>query len=93
MLHAVENPNDSSSLYKTLASDLFLVPEVILYQLSETNGLSYLFNSSFPEVNSIFESLRKAHENRYTKDVSYTLQEILRENRILEVISIGFSTA
>lgn len=90
LLHAVENPNDSSSLYKTLASDLFLVPEVILYQLSETNGLSYLFNSSFPEVNSIFESLRKAHENRYTKDVSYTLQEILRENRILEVISIGF---
>ncbi len=90
LLHAVENPNDSSSLYKTLASDLFLIPERILYQLSEAGELSYLFDSSISEVNVIYESLRKAHENRYTKDIAYTLHEILRENQILEVLSIGF---
>lgn len=90
LLHAIENPNDSSSLYKTLASDLFLIPEVILYELSESRGLSYLSDSKFPEINIIFESLRKAHENRYTKDVAYTMFEVLKDNQILEVISIGF---
>lgn len=90
LLHAVENPNDSASLYKTLASDLFLIPESVLYELSEAGELSYLFNSKFSEINTIYESLRKAHENRYTKDIAYTLHEILRENQILEVLSIGF---
>ncbi|MBK6604046.1 MAG: UvrD-helicase domain-containing protein [Leptospiraceae bacterium] len=90
LLHAVENPNDSASLYKTLASDLFLISESVLYELSEAGELSYLFDSKFSEINTIYESLRKAHENRYTKDIAYTLHEILRENQILEVLSIGF---
>ncbi|MBP9161793.1 MAG: UvrD-helicase domain-containing protein [Leptospiraceae bacterium] len=90
LLHAVENPNDSASLYKTLASDLFLISESVLYELSEAGELSYLFDSKFSEINAIYESLRKAHENRYTKDIAYTLHEILRENQILEVLSIGF---
>jgi ATP-dependent exoDNAse (exonuclease V) beta subunit len=90
LLHAVENPSDSASIYKTLASDLFLIPESVLYELSEAGELSYLFNSKFSEINTIYESLRKAHENRYTKDIAYTLHEILRENQILEVLSIGF---
>lgn len=47
-------------------------------------------DSKFPEINIIFESLRKAHENRYTKDVAYTMFEVLKDNQILEVISIGF---
>ena len=34
--------------------------------------------------------LRKAHENRYTKDIASTLFTVLRENHILEVLSIGF---
>ncbi len=90
LLHSVENPNDSSSLYKTLASDLFLIPERVLYELSEAGDLSYLFDTKVPEVNQIYESLRKAHENRYTKDIAYTLQSILQQNQILEVLSMGF---
>ena len=90
MLHVVENPNDSSSLYKALVSDLFLIPESLLYQLSQAGELSYLTDSSIPEINIIYKSLLKAHQNRYLKDIAYTLQEILKENRILEVISLGF---
>lgn len=90
LLHVVENPNDSSSLYKALVSDLFLIPESLLYQLSQAGELSYLTDSSIPEINIIYKSLLKAHQNRYLKDIAYTLQEILKENRILEVISLGF---
>jgi ATP-dependent exoDNAse (exonuclease V) beta subunit len=90
LLHSIENPNDSDSLYKTLASDLFLIPESVLYELSEADELTYLFDTNFPEINKIYESLRKAHENRYTKDIAYTLFTVFRENHILDVLSIGF---
>lgn len=90
LLHAIENPNDSASLYKTLASDLFLVPEKTLFYLSEARELNYLNVCSNSEIEEIYKSLRKAHESRYTKDISFTLHNLLSENRIFEFLSMGF---
>ncbi|HMW03928.1 MAG TPA: UvrD-helicase domain-containing protein [Leptospiraceae bacterium] len=90
LLHAIENPNDTSSIYKALASDLFLIPERTLFLLSERKELNYLIPTSFPEIEEIYKTLRKAHEYRYTQDIALTLHNLLTENRILEFISMGF---
>lgn len=94
LLHTIENPLDSTSLYRTLASDLFLVENSLLIQVFPSGDVSYLrplpSDTKFNELRKIFHSLAKAHEDRYQYSASFLIQRILEEQDILPRLSSGF---
>ncbi len=90
LLHAIENPNDSVSLFKALKSDLFLIPDEILFSLSENEEISYLSGSSFSDINRIFSILERLHSGRNFQTVSETILNALNEFEIMRKFSLGF---
>ncbi|MCB1177758.1 MAG: UvrD-helicase domain-containing protein, partial [Leptospiraceae bacterium] len=91
LLHSIENPYDSESLYKALISDLFVVSDSTILEIFPDGEISYLkIVSGSEELYKICESLNKAHKDRYSKPASFIIQRILEENEVISRLSSGF---
>jgi len=94
ILHSIENPDDSTSLFFALQSRFFLISNKVLSELSKNNILSY--NIELPnqpklsEITNIFKAFKKAHTERFLYSASFILQRLFEEFESIPRVASGF---